>query len=268
MPVTQDDFERHLEKASAVVSTWPEWMQNILGGTKKGNIVQKEKDVRRIVVERIQHLEETVKDGWYEGDGKGLSSEGIKWLLEKVDLLIKINPFPYIYPTLEGGILVEYDSELFDASLEINLETHMGEWWRAYRGTEGKISMLDLDAECNWQRMAADMSPEAQKAKPTVTKITWTPEDGLDVLLSNELLYCSGMDVVFNILSENIQFSVKLTEEMAHKEDKVRILSDAIDKEDFKEAHKLLDQLREEFGDNDSDVVRSGTLLAFLESPV
>lgn len=73
-------------------------------------------------------------DGWLDGRGYAPSHEGLVWLRQAAHVL-RDSPVPYIYPTPEGGVQLEWDIGQFRPSLTINLDTKIGEW-----------HCLDLDA--------------------------------------------------------------------------------------------------------------------------
>jgi hypothetical protein len=65
-------------------------------------------------------------DGWYHGDngfeGLALDPEGLDWA---VTVLSGWHPAPYIYPTLDGGLSVEWDmgSVATKAKVDLKLRT-------------------------------------------------------------------------------------------------------------------------------------------------
>ena len=82
---------------------------------------------------------EKLKDGWADGiqpavdwgNGYGLapSAEGLEWLGGRLDKLYEQRlPKPYLYPTPEGGVEVEWSMGPIMPSLEIDLITHGAEW--------------------------------------------------------------------------------------------------------------------------------------------
>ena len=77
-----------------------------------------------------------LEDGWYDGYGSAPSTQGLDWLGQQAARNLGGAPAPYIYPTPEGGVQFEWDIGSFRPSLEIDLETRVGEW-----------HCLDLDAD-------------------------------------------------------------------------------------------------------------------------
>ena len=82
-----------------------------------------------------------LQDGWHDGYGSAPSSQGLDWLRQHAARNLGDSPTPYIYPTPEGGVQFEWDIGSFKPSLEIDLETRVGEW-----------HCLDLDADESHER--------------------------------------------------------------------------------------------------------------------
>ena len=88
-------------------------------------------------------------DGWLDGEGKAPSKEGIEWLEEVFPDTI---PMPYIYPTLKGGVQMEWDRTPVDISLKIDLENHQGEYHSLDLDTDAEErKTLDLDKDSSWE---------------------------------------------------------------------------------------------------------------------
>jgi hypothetical protein len=74
-----------------------------------------------------------MEDGWSEGGGIAPSKEGLNWLsamlkyyyecdMDDSDLPI------YIYPTIDGNVLLEWYIGCYNALLSIDFKTHIGNW--------------------------------------------------------------------------------------------------------------------------------------------
>lgn len=62
-----------------------------------------------IILSRIADLE-TITDGWLDGRGKAVNKELIVFLYsEIIPILAYMKEAPYITPTEEGGVSIEYD---------------------------------------------------------------------------------------------------------------------------------------------------------------
>ena len=71
---------------------------------------------------RIKYLE-SIKEGWLDGDGLPVKSEIIKQVRKGLDNYPDNLPEPYMYPTHDGGIFIEWyinKPYLVDVSVELN----------------------------------------------------------------------------------------------------------------------------------------------------
>lgn len=80
-----------------------------------------------------------LKDGWADGMqsthqwddnfGKALPADGVNWLANQMETHYHDDlPYPYIYPTPEGGVQIEWSCGPYEASLEIDLSKRVGAW--------------------------------------------------------------------------------------------------------------------------------------------
>ena len=96
-------------------------------------------------------------DQWGEGYGKAPMAQGLDWLAGTFAARYADDlPPPYIYPTPEGGVSLEWSIGQNEASLEIDLFRHSAEWHclnlRTGRSMEGDF---DLDDDEDWERLAS-----------------------------------------------------------------------------------------------------------------
>ena len=117
---------------------------------------------------RLEELK-GLKDGWADGlqpagdwgNGFGVapSSEGLDWLAGRLETRYAEElPPPYIYPTPEGGVSLEWSIGRNEASLEIDLTSHSGEWHCLNLGTgRSAEGVFDLDDEGDWDRLGAEL---------------------------------------------------------------------------------------------------------------
>ena len=67
--------------------------------------------------------------GWLDGDGKAPSSDGLKWLRNAFECNYTDKlPLPHLYPTEKGGVQAEWSLDPNEITLDVNLETRLGEW--------------------------------------------------------------------------------------------------------------------------------------------
>ena len=108
-----------------------------------------------------------LKDGWADGTqtagqwgkgyGKAPVGQGLDWLAERLEAGYADDlPRPYIYPTPEGGVSLEWSLGQNEASLEVDLLSHSAEWHclnlSSGRSTEEDF---DLDDDRDWERLAS-----------------------------------------------------------------------------------------------------------------
>ena len=100
-----------------------------------------------------------LKDGWYDGDGFAPSHEGLDWLDDKMkDEYSGDLPCPYIYPTFEGGVQMEWSIGPYETEIEINLNDHTGEWlWIEITSEDGGEKVLNLDDSDSWAWLASEI---------------------------------------------------------------------------------------------------------------
>ena len=94
-----------------------------------------------------------LQDGWLDGDGKAPSSDGLEWLNEAFECNYPDEiPLPHLYPTETGGVQAEWSLKPNEISLDLNLETHVGEW-HALNLTSDDISerTLNFDDDADWR---------------------------------------------------------------------------------------------------------------------
>ncbi len=66
---------------------------------------------------RVDELR-ALKDGWLEGEGKSLRSEGLDWLVTAcASHYPERTPLPHLYPTPEGDIRAEWSNDRWDLAL-------------------------------------------------------------------------------------------------------------------------------------------------------
>lgn len=111
-------------------------------------------------VERVSLLDELdvparldelrlLKDGWLDGRGRAPSTEDLDWLAATFqrefydDLAL-----PYVYPTEDGGVRLEWELGSLDVSVDINLRSKSGTLHALDRDTDqDRAEVLDLHGE-------------------------------------------------------------------------------------------------------------------------
>ncbi len=100
-----------------------------------------------------------LEDGWLDGDGKAPGSEELEWLAAGFDQHYPDDlPLPYLYPTSEGGVRVEWSLSDYEVSLEVNLATHRAYWHLLELETHAdRAREMDLDNENDWAWIASEI---------------------------------------------------------------------------------------------------------------
>lgn len=102
--------------------------------------------------------------GWLDGEGAPLPESGVTWF-DSVwgNHWPKDAPLPHIYPSIAGGIHLEWFSPKSSVTAEVDLTqrsaaVHM-HWSIPVDGSQGAANcaelMLDLEREFSWQALAA-----------------------------------------------------------------------------------------------------------------
>ena len=116
-------------------------------------------------LEELKKLEDGWADGmqpavqWGEGYGRAPSVSALDWLAGQFRSRYRSTlPHPYLYPTPEGGIQVEWSIGSHEVSLEIDLEAYTAEWHSVNIET-GKFNErgLNLNDAYDWSWLADEL---------------------------------------------------------------------------------------------------------------
>ncbi len=94
---------------------------------------------------------------WGEGYGKAPTAQGLDWLAGTFgERYADDLPRPYVYPTPEGGVSLEWSIGRNEASLEIDLSKHSAEWHCLNLRTGCSSEwVFDLDDDEDWECLAS-----------------------------------------------------------------------------------------------------------------
>ena len=94
-----------------------------------------------------------LKDGWLEGEGLSPPETGLDWLQNAFDRHFPDEALlPHLYPTERGGVQAEWSIGPHEVTLELDLDTHSGEWHALDRETgEAMERTLDGDDSSDWK---------------------------------------------------------------------------------------------------------------------
>ena len=106
-------------------------------------------------------------ENWGDGYGKAPDHAGLDWLADSFERHYPDDlPLPYTYPTPEGGVQMEWSLGPFEISLEINLDSHLAEWFwvEVHSDAEGEKT-LNLNDANEWAWLANELQRLAGSAK-------------------------------------------------------------------------------------------------------
>ena len=110
-----------------------------------------------ILAKRPSRLDELrlLKDGWLEGEGDAPSEKGLDWLAEALEKHIPEDvPSPFLYPTPEGGVQMEWSMGTTEISLDIDLGKRLAVWHSLNFETDvEECESMDLGDEASWQSL-------------------------------------------------------------------------------------------------------------------
>lgn len=94
-----------------------------------------------------------VEDGWLEGEGLAPSEAGLDWLLAALSRHFpNESPPPHLYPTETGDVQAEWSLGSREVTLEVDLETHSGEWHVLdLRSGQVDERIVDCDSGEDWK---------------------------------------------------------------------------------------------------------------------
>ena len=97
-----------------------------------------------------------LRDGWLEGGGRAPLRNEMLWLSQAFTLRYPADlPLPYIYPTPEGGVQMEWALGKTEITLEIGFDSHAGNWHSLNLETDDESERhLALDSAEDWTWLA------------------------------------------------------------------------------------------------------------------
>ena len=109
-----------------------------------------------------------MRNGWLEGEGSAPSHAELDWLAGTFTRHFPDEtPLPYIYPTVDGGIRMEWPQDDNTLILEVDIEAHKGEWLRFSRSSEDCMEhTLDLDNPGDWSWLSSEIIKHTDPAYP------------------------------------------------------------------------------------------------------
>jgi hypothetical protein len=158
----------HLE---AIVEAFTGYQQSVrvaVRGAVKYDRLGRPKRIERVeevnildandVLARLDELR-VLQDGWLDGIGLAPSADGIAWFAQEFEARYPRDAvLPYVFPTAEGGLQLEWGLSAGEVSLEINLATKQAEWHRFNLSSNEEVTfLLDLGRADSWEVLAQEV---------------------------------------------------------------------------------------------------------------
>ncbi|WP_273429303.1 hypothetical protein [Marinobacter sp.] len=99
-----------------------------------------------------------LKPGWFDGNiGKSLDSDRLRWLENQLDAHLNDPlPSPYLYPTAEGGVQLEWSIGEYEITFDIDLARQRGHLHALHMQSEEEIELEpDLSNDEGWEAVAS-----------------------------------------------------------------------------------------------------------------
>lgn len=103
---------------------------------------------KEIIEKRLNELSQ-LKEGWLWGNGQPLPEKGVLWVKSVLEQYPEDIASPYLYPTEEGNLLIEWKSKYFSPSLEINLSNHKAYWNNCSNKNKEEEIYYDFNIQSN-----------------------------------------------------------------------------------------------------------------------
>lgn len=132
------------------------------------------------VATRIEELR-VLTNGWLDGAGVALSSDGLDWFSLSFDENYPTDMLlPYLYPTPEGNLLAEWSIGDNSCSLEVDLTTRQAEYHNLNLKThEDSAQALNLAEQNGWQSLVQLL----RDLQPLESKVTEAKHRSRSILL-------------------------------------------------------------------------------------
>jgi hypothetical protein len=168
--VTGPIAAQHLEVILEAFNGYRKGVRVLLQGVGKFNRQEQERLQGFESIEHVSILDaldvparldelRSLDDGWLDGNGKAPSGKGLDWLAHTFEQFFPDDlQLPFVYPTAEGGVQAEWSLGSNEITLEIDLESHRGEWHDLNLKTNVDSSRsLNLDDAKDWEWMAGQV---------------------------------------------------------------------------------------------------------------
>ncbi|MDF7759044.1 hypothetical protein PU683_05800 [Kosakonia cowanii] len=157
-PIIMDVFERYGDNAKVTI-------EGVGRYTRLGRLEVIESIEHIISLEqndvfaRIEELS-ILENGWLDGKGLAPEREFLKWLSDCFSTAYDESlPWPYLFPTPEGGVLAEWDLANNDVSLEIDPKSKIGFYHVLNMINSSDLACeISLDEDAGWADLNGKLS--------------------------------------------------------------------------------------------------------------
>lgn len=120
--------------------------------------VSRDRTAASSVASRVNELR-SLENGWLNGKGLAPTGVGLDWLVQSFEAKYSDElPQPYVYPTAEGGVQLEWSVGGCEASLEIDLATHQAQWHRLNLKTSAdSFHEINMDDTGDWTTLIEEI---------------------------------------------------------------------------------------------------------------
>ena len=100
---------------------------------------------------RVAELKE-LKDGWYENDGIAPSHVLLDWIVAHIKKYFTYDiPLPYMYPTFEGKVSLEWDINDWNINIEVCMNDESS--FHSLNTETEEFYEYDLEHEEDWKEL-------------------------------------------------------------------------------------------------------------------
>jgi hypothetical protein len=118
------------------------------------------------ITARLEELK-GLRQGWLNGKGIAPNKNALDWLAGVFQHNYSDDlDSPYLYPTAEGGVQVEWSAGDWEVTLEVNLEQRTGEWHALEMSSDDEvIRELNLDSSDDWTWISEEITRYMKSAR-------------------------------------------------------------------------------------------------------
>ncbi len=173
--VTVNMRDQHLDNVLKAFAEYRSGARVLLKGVGSYNRLEKLQSV--VSVDHISVLDandvparldefRSLVNGWLDGKGRAPSRAGLDWFSAAFESQYPDElPLPYVYPTAEGGLQIEWSLAGHEVSLEVSIESKQAHWHILNLATQAEAAReLQLTQADDWVWINAEIRRLAEGA--------------------------------------------------------------------------------------------------------